>query len=140
MASYQHWLLKTKQEFIKPNSNEKNVSCEKSCITEEYLKKHIECVHENLKKHKCNNCKYASNDLGYLKRHIKSCLKKVKRDTKCEFCDKTFIFLSRLNEHIKDVHNRCEYFSQNQNYSRIFKKKIFRSVFIAYFELRKQTR
>ena len=60
--------------------------CDKTCSRREYLKKHIEAVHEKLKKVNCKLCGKYFYDISRLIVHDKTVHKKEKR-FKCLKCD-----------------------------------------------------
>ena len=67
------------------------------------LKRHILCVHEGKKDHKCNECEKVFSTAQSLKVHIE-CIHEGKKDHLCIDCEKKFSTSSDLKRHIKRVH------------------------------------
>ena len=65
---------------------------------------HIQ-VHENKREFPCNDCPLKFNTLSYLKLHIKTVHeKRVRKDYKCDICEKEFRSNAKLMEH-KYIHS-----------------------------------
>ena len=76
------------------------------------LMRHIEHVHEGVKKYTCELCNKAFSILVNLKRHI-ICVHEGIRNFICEFCDNTFSDPSNLKRHIATVHDPLKKFKCN---------------------------
>jgi hypothetical protein len=92
--------------------------CNYSCSTSSHLHRHIDAVHNHIKKIQCEFCnsKYATN--SHLKQHIKQIHTKIK-DFKCnnEDCNFSCSTKGDLERHIKAIHNQIKNFEcDNCNY------------------------
>ena len=56
------------------------------------------------KNHKCDSCEKAFSQSGVLKIHINS-VHNGKKDHKCDLCEKSFSHAGSLKRHINSVHN-----------------------------------
>ena len=66
-------------------------------------KKHIECVHKNIKKYKCDYCGHSLKEAVQLRIHIIE-KHEIKNGFKCDFCPKVFASESRKTNHIAITH------------------------------------
>ena len=71
------------------------------------LKKHILCVHEGIKPHKCDLCGKAFSRQSAVNDHVKIFHEGIK-DFQCDLCGKEFNHKSHLNRHKKNVHEKSE--------------------------------
>ena len=88
--------------------------CEKGYTTVSGLNTHINVVHKKIR-FNCSHCDQTFSEKGNLKVHVqrihlgmkkKNKTEKVKKNTKCEICNREFEFPSRLKEHFKVIHER----------------------------------
>jgi KRAB domain-containing zinc finger protein len=77
--------------------------CNKSFSRKDYLKVHIETVHEKKKRFECDICNKCFSYSCHLNHHTKSVHQKIKPHA-CELCNKRFTLLGNLTVHIKMVH------------------------------------
>ena len=126
--------IKSSNGFVKPKSSEKKVkkskhaaekkkslekqniceTCFKSFATPHTLQKHIEMVHEGLKRFQCNICEISFTTKQCLVRHqdnfLGNCLGKAKNTNnfsdkhKCDICGKSFFEARNVRNHKKSVH------------------------------------
>ena len=113
----------------KSNDVEKKNSCEKcrkQFIRKDYLKRHIEVIHNGIKKFKCGKCDKTFSDNYHMKIHIDIVHYGV-FNFKCDKCSKQFTRKYYLKKHTEVVHNgikrfKCEKckktFSQISNLKR----------------------
>ena len=69
------------------------------------LKKHVEIVHEKIKRYECPICKVKFGQSHHLKAHI-SGVHEGAKPFECQFCDKRVSSKQLLNNHIKTAHGR----------------------------------
>jgi hypothetical protein len=62
------------------------------------LKRHIKIVHDKIKDFKCDKCVYETSESGNLKKHIKMVHDKIK-DFKCDKCEYITSTNGHLNRH-----------------------------------------
>ena len=77
--------------------------CNKTFASPNYLKKHVETVHEKRKDYQCNICHRGFTQGSNLKVHIKTIHQKLKLH-KCEICKQSFGQPSNLNYHMNKFH------------------------------------
>jgi len=69
------------------------------------LKRHVEIVHENIKRYVCTICKAKFGQSHNLKAHI-SGVHEGAKPFECKFCEKRLSSKQLLNHHIKRIHGR----------------------------------
>ena len=84
-------------------------SCPYETAQESRLTRHIQAVHDKIKKYFCEQCSYATSDNYSLKFHIKSVHEKLKPFI-CEQCTYATTTRQALNNHIKAVHEKLKPF------------------------------
>ena len=113
------WLLDHHMKSLHSHEIEKNQNCgqcEKSFSCKQSLQRHIETVHSKIKRIKCENCEVAYTDVRLLRRHIirahdqsnegqLSQKISLKKEFKCDKCDKYLQSKDFLKTHIKVVHD-----------------------------------
>ena len=94
-------------------------------VNEIHLSKHIESVHDGIKKKfKCAICDYETMNKTHLKRHIESVHEGIK-SFKCRLCDFKTAQKSDLNFHIESVHEGLKPFKCNIcNYETAYKSEL----------------
>ena len=78
--------------------------CKKSFSIANYLKIHIDAIHNGQKDHKCDSCGKSFSRAENLKAHINS-VHNGQNDHKCDPCGKAFSEAGKLKKHINTVHN-----------------------------------
>ena len=66
-------------------------------------------VQDKMKKFKCNQCEYAANRIGDLKKHVMAVHDRVK-NFKCGQCEHSTSAAENLKQHILDVHDKVRKF------------------------------
>ena len=125
------------EEEVYEDSNKKSYIkygckvCGKSFKFIQYLKDHINFVHEGKKSHICETCGEAFGYKGYLSIHIKNShnVNSNTESLKCENCTKTFPNLHRLQLHINVIHegkrdHKCDMCSKAFGYKGNLRKHI----------------
>ena len=87
-------------------------TCDSLFKTKQYLKKHIDSVHERKKHVKCNVCDASFVGKGELNRHVAS-VHEGKNNFKCNACDTSFSQNNQLSRHIASVHDKRKPFKCN---------------------------
>ena len=83
--------------------------CNKVFIQKGILAKHIEIVHEGIKKYTCQYCNSRFSYKANLARHIERMHEKNNKNYPCEFCGKLFAVKIDLSRHIQRVHGEKNY-------------------------------
>jgi KRAB domain-containing zinc finger protein len=86
------------------NPNAIQLSCSfKDCtyktVRPKDLQRHERRIHLKIQDHKCLHCKKKFSEKGNLVIHVKTYHSKNPLPFKCDFCDKSFVNLSRLTSH-----------------------------------------
>ena len=110
-GNYQQEVQKSKRKSDKMYKCDK---CKKEFLTKGYLTKHIENVHEGLKRFKCDPCGESFSQSGELRRHM--AIMHDGKKFKCEFenCSKEYASRGELKYHIRSTHgytlqcNHCD--------------------------------
>ena len=89
-----------------PKSEVCNI-CNKAFSRKDKLKRHVQIVHEGIKKCTCTLCGEQFFDNDYLMRHIKNIHEKEKDHT-CPVCDSRFLMKKELKEHISKMHEEMK--------------------------------
>ena len=76
--------------------------CNETFVTPRYLKKHIELVHEGVKRYKCDDCGKMFGQMGNMKLHISRVHEGKKSEKKfmCKLCDKSYYYSQALKDHV----------------------------------------
>lgn len=77
--------------------------CNASFTRNADLIRHVQGVHEAIRKYRCNKCSRSFTQNAHLKGHAKSVHDKV-RDWSCDVCDKRFSTKFQLERHQKSIH------------------------------------
>ena len=73
------------------------------CFQPTQLKRHILCVHENIKPFECPICKLRFKEKSKMKSHIQN-LHEEKTLIQCSMCVQRFSHASSLKRHVSNVH------------------------------------
>ena len=97
-----------------PEDDNKPFKCELcpfSSVKQSNLKKHVEAVHEKIKRYACKhlNCNFRSSTNANLKSHIMSVHEK-RKDHFCPACGKSFTKANNLKIHFQGVHLKVKNF------------------------------
>ena len=76
--------------------------CDSKFAMKSSLDKHVRCVHEKKKPHKCTICERSFGENSRLVRHIETVHEKIK--ISCEICFTKFSSKSALRYHVNSVH------------------------------------
>ena len=87
--------------------------CQKSFAQGSTLKRHINFVHEKLKKYKCEQCSKPFSLRQTLKFHVDVVHEKLKK-FKCDQCPRSFGHMGNLKSHLDCVHRQLKKFKCNQ--------------------------
>ena len=79
--------------------------CRYSSDIKSHLRKHIDCVHKQIKKYQCKYCNKKFGQKGTLKVHVDTVHEKIRR-YHCNYCEKKFGLNSDLKRHIDAVHKK----------------------------------
>merc|ERR1712150_204158 len=102
--------------------------CGKNFSSAQYLKRHIEFVHDGRRDHNCAQCGKDFSTAQYLKVHIK-CVHEGQKDYNCTECGKDFSSKQKLKVHIKCIHEGLRDYNYAEcgkdfSYSKDLKKHI----------------
>ena len=93
------------------------------------MKKHIEAVHEKIKKYFCDICGFAAYQRQYIMNHMKS--SHLKSEIKCDECNFVAVTNWRLKLHKRNRHMEKDPRIKCEHCSRIFCSKAYLQVHIA---------
>lgn len=109
--------------------------CAQTFSQKRYLTDHIRHIHEG-RKYECEICSHSFGHIANYKRHLKSHAEpqdkpsgpKVKRYLECPHCNKTFLQVHSLRDHIRTIHEgklyECETCSKTFGYSSNYKRHL----------------